>query len=968
MSYDGTMKFDTKMETGGFQKGANRLGDIVKGMGVFKLLSAGVSMVSASVDKAMGRIDTMEQFGRVMTTMTGDVELTNKALADTKEIVTGTAYGLDVAAKSVQNFVSRGMQVQDATDTVRAWGDAVAFYGDGSNATFASVTDALSKMQTKGNVTMEHMEMLLNAGIPAIEMYGDAVGMTASEVTDAMSKGELKASDFVGTLNTAMAQGTAKFPALAGAAKKAGASWSGTFDNMRAAITRGVQNIISAIDDTQAALGRPTMREGIANFGKAFEKVLNLIAKAIPPLIKNLDLIAIGVAAVGVSIAGLKAGPIILSLVQGFQSAMVQVDLYKKSVQAAAAADAIQTAGLTVKQAIVGLVTHQIGLATAATQIWHAVLKANPIGGWVTLIAAAVAGIAALITAMIKWDVAASDQRAEVEALCEAQKNLTDAIKASQEAYEKNMAAMEDSTKSTNTLLASLKALAGKERRSAADKQLLTLYVNKLNDAQEGLNLTYDEQADLLSMDVDRLEAYLSAKQEIERFTASIERQNELLTQQLTLEEDLATAKKKQAEINAQFAAGELSQWQYNDQIKDINASVQQYVLDQQGVADDLAAINEQIANTDTAAAQTVIQNAEEVQAAATATAQATEEEMKRRQDAIASFTEAATDMFSAINTKSDVSAEQMLANLKSNRKAMEDYAANMETLRDRFTELGLDDAVLEQFAAMGTEGIAYVAALAKGTDETLQEIAPAWAENVTAGTAAGVASYQAGYPDIEAAAAGANDAAVDGLEDSRVRVEKEIENVVVNVKAAATEQVEASNFPTIGEMITAGIAEGIRNGASGIVEAAIEAVNAAMEAAREAADIHSPSRRARREIGRPWAQGVGLGIVDETDSVAAHAVEMLSEINAAAARGAFGPEGVSGVIRQFRAAVDYNHSLPGARGGTAAAAIQVAAPAAYGPVSNNQTFNFYQPVETPDETARAIRLQMTYGLAGDVD
>ena len=31
-------------------------------------------------------------------------------------------------------------------------------------------------MQTKGNVTMEHMEMLLNAGIPAIEMYADAIG------------------------------------------------------------------------------------------------------------------------------------------------------------------------------------------------------------------------------------------------------------------------------------------------------------------------------------------------------------------------------------------------------------------------------------------------------------------------------------------------------------------------------------------------------------------------------------------------------------------------------------------------------------------------------------------------------------------------------------------------------------------------------------------------------------------------
>lgn len=152
MSYDGTIKFDTKMDPSGFQAGANRLGDIVKGMGVFKLLSAGVSMVSASVDKAMGRIDTMEQFSRVMNTMTGDVELTNKALDATREIVTGTAYGLDVAARSVQNFVSRGMEVQDATDTVRAWGDAVAFYGDGSNATFSSVTDALSKMQTNGSL------------------------------------------------------------------------------------------------------------------------------------------------------------------------------------------------------------------------------------------------------------------------------------------------------------------------------------------------------------------------------------------------------------------------------------------------------------------------------------------------------------------------------------------------------------------------------------------------------------------------------------------------------------------------------------------------------------------------------------------------------------------------------------------------------------------------------------------------
>ena len=39
----------------------------------------------------------MEQFSRVMTTMTGDVSATNEALAETTEIVSGTAYGLDYA-------------------------------------------------------------------------------------------------------------------------------------------------------------------------------------------------------------------------------------------------------------------------------------------------------------------------------------------------------------------------------------------------------------------------------------------------------------------------------------------------------------------------------------------------------------------------------------------------------------------------------------------------------------------------------------------------------------------------------------------------------------------------------------------------------------------------------------------------------------------------------------------------------
>ena len=76
---------------------------------------------------------------------------------------------------------------------------------------------------------------------------------------------------------------------LSGAAKEAGASWGATFDNMGAAITRGVQSIILSIDDTQEALNRPTMRDAIKTFGSLFEKALKMIAAVLPPVIENVD-------------------------------------------------------------------------------------------------------------------------------------------------------------------------------------------------------------------------------------------------------------------------------------------------------------------------------------------------------------------------------------------------------------------------------------------------------------------------------------------------------------------------------------------------------------------------------------------------------------------------------------------------------------------------------------------------------
>lgn len=262
--------------------------EIATALGLVKVASEVFDLIRESIGKAFKRIDTMEQFDRVMSTITGSAETANKALETTNGIVKGTAYGLDVAANSVQNFVTRGLEVDMATNSVAAWGDAVAFYGDGSNTTFASVTDALSKMVTKGNVDMEQMNRLFDAGIPALDIYANAVGKSTEEVADQISKGELKAEDFMRIMNAAFNEGVEGFASIEGAAKDAGASWGATFDNMAAAVARGVTSIIQEIDKLLEDNGLPTMREIVSTFGEFMEDSLKKVAEAIPEVVDQL--------------------------------------------------------------------------------------------------------------------------------------------------------------------------------------------------------------------------------------------------------------------------------------------------------------------------------------------------------------------------------------------------------------------------------------------------------------------------------------------------------------------------------------------------------------------------------------------------------------------------------------------------------------------------------------------------------
>nr|WP_302470586.1 tape measure protein [Vagococcus proximus] len=365
-------------------KGSLGVKKIAGALGLVKVASKAIDMVKDSIHGAFERLDTMDAFKRTIGEITGDSGAAGKALDVLKGATKGTAYGLDTAAKATQNFVTRGMDLGDATKSVGTWGDAVAFYGHGTNEELAGVTDAIGKMKTKGKVDMGQLDRLFDVGIDAVGMYATAHKMSSSEVQDALSKGTISADDFFDSVEKGMETGAGGIRKIAGAAKEAGSSWSGTFANMGAAVTRGVTTIIQNLDKGFGEAGLGSIKENISKIGEVFEKTLTKVSDYIPPTLK----------VVGELVNKLKEfAPVLVTVATGFlafQGISKGLDVFDKVTKGIGTVKK----GVGEFKSIMSGATEATTLMSKAQEVLNLVMDANV---FVVIAAAVIALVAGLI-------------------------------------------------------------------------------------------------------------------------------------------------------------------------------------------------------------------------------------------------------------------------------------------------------------------------------------------------------------------------------------------------------------------------------------------------------------------------------------------------------------------------------------------------------------------------------------------
>lgn len=151
----------------------------------------------------------------------------------------------------------------------------------------------------------------------------------------------------------------------------------------------------------------------------------------------------------------------------------------------------------------------------------------------------------------------------------------------------------------------------------------------------------------------------------------------------------------------------------------------------------------------------------------------------------------------------------------------------------------------------------------------------------------------------------------------------------------------------SIGKNWIEGLWNGIKDKKDWLCNKIKSVAKSAKDAIKDFFGIKSPSTVMRDEVGIYIPEGIGVGIQRRTKSLIAQARAQAAEVKSAYAEG-LGAGELTTIGSRFATAVAQD------------------APVAAEPANVEQTFNFYQPFESPIEVARRLKQQAMYGLAGD--
>lgn len=286
---DGKVVIQTELDTKNFKNGLDRMQNsakgagasikgIVAGLGITKLIGAAFNTIRNSMDDAISRLDTLNNFPKVMSNLGVSAKDSEKAIKKMSDKLAGLPTTLDQGASAVQRFTSKNGDVKKSTNLFLALNNAI-LAGGAPTEMQATALEQLSQAYAKGKPDMMEWRSAMSAMPAQLKQVAQAMGyVNADELGEALRNGTVSMDDFMDTITKLNTEGVNGFKSFEEQARNSTGGIRTSITVAKTQIVKGVADMIEGLNKGLKRANLGSIQEIIANIGKWFKKELDKVA------------------------------------------------------------------------------------------------------------------------------------------------------------------------------------------------------------------------------------------------------------------------------------------------------------------------------------------------------------------------------------------------------------------------------------------------------------------------------------------------------------------------------------------------------------------------------------------------------------------------------------------------------------------------------------------------------------------
>lgn len=665
----------------------------------------------------------------------------------------------------------------------------------------------------------------------------------------------------------------------------------GDFDELFEGISDAIQSIVKLIQKASKVFMK---------IAPTAVKVISLIADGVSELLDHVELVTGAVVGLGGAIAAMRIASIVPQITGIIKTLMAGVQT-------------LRVVGLGINGVCGAMEVMGVSL-TACT---------GGLGAIAIAAAGAVAAIAAFAVATADSSKKTDENAEATKELIEEHQKLTEKVNENRQAREENINSAKAEGEQVDIYATKLEELMGVEKKSKAQKKLILKYVDLLNDSVDDLNLKYDEEKDSLNKSTDAIKANIDARKEQLKAEAlqenlkeiageiaerEIER-NDLLDQRQKNEDAYYQAQKERIELEKKLSSTGRERTQSEEEALLAALSKEEQkkkLLDETTQA--LGECNEELSKStqEYGKVEDAVESAFKFSDLVEMAKEAGVTIPTSISDGIREGRYTVPQSIDELNRLINFDGAIQKAGLQgvdipeSLSQGVCSGEISVEDAIQRLKDVAEFDDMVDKFGVAGLDS----------TKELRDSLLSGKVSLKQAGKKIGEAAKD-GEASVDHKPTGKKSA--NGLLSGMLSVKPNLKSAGEKLGEAAKSGAGSVSLVGTGKSIGNGLASGIASAVGNVCSAAVNLVTKAVAAAKKKADVNSPSKLMRDQVGLPLAEGLSVGIEQggkEVNSAAVSSVkDAVHAANKEVAKSSIDMSGLIASIPEAKKAISANMS-----------------------------------------------------------